>query len=558
MKRTYIIGAVVALAAACTPAEDIRVTTTGPERVKISCSGDVVLSRDNNTYLALTVNWTDNNNVGTYGVAGAPKNSTVNTLQFSANQDFNPYTEYQAATGATSAQFTAGALNTIAIKAGMKGGVKAPLYIRLASTLGSNITPVYSEVISTNVTPYSVDLSVGHVLDKDGNDTGKTLKKTADGIYEGFLGVAGWYNWFLLEGDGTKWGNLGQDGKQFYISSAESQWNMWFPEPAGCYYVTVDTGKGEWTALNIPALKIAGDIAGEMTYNRSTNSWSIATDKTGTVKVTISGSGNRYNTTTGDSSFDSEDIGFGGSASEVTFGKEAGEITVDLGSGSGALNLNLGSMTIGSGSDKPTTPEVPVYLYAVGVNDGWTNADWDFENYLILSNESKKEYTGVCNINSKWGYRFYTEKDNWSGFYGWTEGDWASGKLEADKDSNVPAPEVGLYLMQVSLDALTYSNSTFESVQIAGVGKDDGESWELVDMASTDVAGVYETAIDVAGKTAWGFKIYLDEDWDKSFGCSTDMLVWGEDGIPLGDEYIGTRCQFTVDLCKGTCEIKKL
>ena len=193
------------------------------------------------------------------------------------------------------------------------------------------------------------------------------------------------------------------------------------------------------------------------------------------------------------------------------------------------------------------------------MDDGITNADWNFDNYLVLYDEDNISYAGACNVNSKWGYRFYTVKDDWGEFYGFAEGDAASGTLEKNKESNVPAPEAGLYLLKASLGKLTYSALKVGKVQIAGVNDD----WTLQEMEAGSAAGIYSKSIDVTAATPWGFKIYFDDNWDEWFGGSEGSLTYGSKtekdtpGAPVDDSLIGSTCIFTVDLCKGTYTIEK-
>ena len=181
MKRILAIFSAFVALAACQSKEDLRVTTTGPVDVTLTASGDVVLSREDNPNLALTLNWTENSNIPTVGVAAAPHSVTVNSVQFSGAPDFVKYTEQQVLAGDSSVQFTVERLNTIAGKAGLAAGVKSTLYIRLASVLGPNMTPKYSNVVTVQVTPYALDMSILHVLDKDRKDTGLALKQAGNG-----------------------------------------------------------------------------------------------------------------------------------------------------------------------------------------------------------------------------------------------------------------------------------------------------------------------------------------------------------------------------------------
>lgn len=52
-------------------------------------------------------------------------------------------------------------------------------------------------------------------------------------------------------------------------NDSDKRWNFWFPGRSGCYYVDVNTSKKVWSALYIPSLTVAGDVAGEMTFDRA-------------------------------------------------------------------------------------------------------------------------------------------------------------------------------------------------------------------------------------------------------------------------------------------------
>ena len=123
---------------------------------------------------------------------------------------------------------------------GMEGGVEAPLYVRIKSSLGANLTPKYSNTLVYSVTPYLIDMTVGFVLDASQNDTGRTLASPeSNGIYSGFIGAGSWENWWLREGNNTVWGNDGVTGTAFVMGNNTTGldvWNFWYPGMSGCYY----------------------------------------------------------------------------------------------------------------------------------------------------------------------------------------------------------------------------------------------------------------------------------------------------------------------------------
>lgn len=546
---------------ACDNDGDI-ITTNGADALTLSGSGDVVLNSDDLGALALTLYWNDNSTITLSDDAvQAPKNATKNTIQFSATEDFASVIEQLADDGATSMQFTAEELNSIVGRVGLESGVSSPLYIRISSVLADNMATQYSNVYTVNVTPYSIDMTRGYILDSSKNDTGCTLgSPESNGIYSGFLGVTGWYNFYLQEGNGVLWGNDGVTGTPFLISSEDSHWNFWYPGQEGCYYTIVNTNKQEWSALHIPSLTVSGDITGDMTYNRKENKWTLTftAEQAGTKTIQIAGTGAQYNAQTGtdDDAAISTPVAFGQSGSALTFGTEATDITVNVTTaGEVTLTLDLSDplnwiCEVTEGAPEEVETASPT-LWAVGIDDA-TTGSWVFEQYITLTNEDALTYAGVVNVNSQWGYLLYKEKDVWTGFYGLSEGDATGGTLVAETSNNITAPDAGLYLMQVSLSELSYSTTAIASVQITGINDD----WSLTEMTSTDEAGIYTADIDITASTPWGYKILLNENWETYFGGTAEQLLFNNaNNITFDDSYIGSTCTFTVDLCKGTVTI---
>ena len=317
--------------------DEPAVTPDEVKPVELGGSGDVAIDKNNVNGLALTLFWTDHSRA-------------TNTLQFSATSAFEAPVEVATAAGSTAMQFTAESLNTLAGRVGLPCNVASTLYIRLRSVPTNGAEPQYSNVYQIKVTPFSIDATLGYVLDTDLKDTGCTLASAnSDGVYSGFLSVAkSWYNWWLREDNGTLWGNVGNDGggKAFVISSNNQHWNFWFPEPAGCYYTVVNTVRGEWSALYIPALTVSGDVSGEMTYDRKANKWDMAFKATqaGSVSILIAGNGRQYNAQTGtdDSAAISTPVAFGTENGTLTFGSEPSAITVRVpAAGNMTLTLDL-------------------------------------------------------------------------------------------------------------------------------------------------------------------------------------------------------------------------
>ena len=555
----YILGSLLAAASlmACNRDGDM-ITTNGAQAVVLDGSGDVVIDKDNVSGLALTLNWTDNSRLTTSDErVQTPIGTTVNTLQFSNTSSFDSPIEILTETGTTSMQFTAENLNSLVGRVGLESDVASPLYIRMRSVLANNVEAMYSNVYQINVTPYSIDMSLGFVLDASRQDTGNTLASpNSDGIYSGFLGVSGWYNWWLMEGNGVTWGNVGDDGggKPFVISSNDQHWNFWYPGPAGCYYTVVNTVRQEWTALYIPSLTVSGDISGEMNYDRKTNKWTLTYQaaQTGTATIQISGTGKQYNSQTGtdDNAAIDTPVAFGMANGKLTFGSTAADITINIPStGEVTLGLDLTDpknwkCEVTEGGETPI--EVSQILYVLGNDD-----TWNYDQYLTLYDEDNLCYAAAVNFNCSWGYYFSKEFQDWTEIN--QDPNTAEWKL-AVKGNNIEAPGKGLYVTIASLGWMSYwygMNEPITQVSYAGLN----DNWNLTDMtADPDHPGVYTAQVTATGDTPWGVQILLNGSWDYMFGTYLDgTLRWSkkQDGNPQGWE-VGKTYTFTVDLCKCT------
>ncbi|MGN0281891.1 MAG: DUF5114 domain-containing protein [Prevotella sp.] len=553
----------VASLAACDKDGDI-ITTGGAEKITlIGNTEDIILSADNKDALALTLNWNDNSKLATSDPnVLAPDNATTNMIQMAADETFATVVEQLADGGAISAQFTVDQLNSIAGRVGLPGDVSSPLYIRIKSTLANNIAPDYSNTLVVNVTPFTIDMTVGYVLTSKLEDSGARLSSPeSNGIYKGFLGVSSWYNFYLQEGSGVTWGNDGVTGTPFLISSEDTKWNFWFPGLEGCYYTIVDTQKKEWSALLISSLTVSGDISGDMTFNRKTNQWTLTFNSanTGNATIRLNGNAAQYNvqTSTDDAAAIAHTVSFGQNGDALSFAidSESGDITVNVPqTGETTLTVDLNDpnkwlIFAGAGTEEPE-PVAPL-LYMSGIDDG-ISGSWTFDNYLRLCNEDELAYAGACNVNSLWGYLLYKEAENWGSNIGLGEGDAASGSLVTGSSTNLPAPEPGLHLIYASLSSMSYYTFAINSVQITGIN----DNWDLNDMEATETLGTYKATIDVTASTPWGFQIILNSDWGAKFGGGDGVLTYLGGNIPLDDSYIGKTITVTVDLCKGNYTIE--
>ena len=174
-------------------------------------SGDIVLTPDNPQALAMTIYWSGDGRIALSDtLLQAPINASVETIQLSRDEQFSNVIDLSVDKGVRSRQFLCEELNSLLGRLGYIADEKSPLYIRIRSVLAANIEPSYSSVIKVMVQSYRIHLILGTVLDKDWNETSMKLASPEEnGIYQGFMGVTGWTNWWFREANNIVWGNLG-------------------------------------------------------------------------------------------------------------------------------------------------------------------------------------------------------------------------------------------------------------------------------------------------------------------------------------------------------------
>lgn len=531
-------------------------------------TGEIILSPDNPTALALTVYWSGDGELSlSDGQLQAPVNAAEETLQLSRTEDFSETVDLSPEKGVRSRQFLSEELNSLLGRLGFAADEKAPLYLRVRSMLAANMPPVYSSVLSVTVQSYRIHLDIGTVLDKDRNETNMTLiSPEENGVYSGFMGVTGWTNWWLREANNIVWGNLGESGKTFCASSADDHWNFWFPDPSGCYYTTVNTPEGWWSALYIDNLHVSGDIEGEMTYNLKSNQWLLPVNLAApaTVEVTLSGDGRLFDRETTDMGpARAMAVGFAGDAAGLSFAAASAgsspdfagksqRVAVALPAGETMLILDLSDprhLALGAGeAPAPSAPEPRLYFSGV--------VDWNgFDDYLSLYDEASLAYGGAHWIDSEWGYRAYPQAD-WSPCYkaGEGSGPLAGTLVPAESDGNIPAPEKGLYVMDFNLSAMTYLLTAVQSITFTGLN-DDWSEHEMTQ--SADNPEVFTAEFVKEQETPWGVKVLVNHDWSLFFGGGDGNLRLGHSDATTGFDgdnslTVGATYILTVDLGRQT------
>ena len=563
---TCLLLAMTAINTSCDKDGDL-VTVGSGDALTLTGSNTVMLDPSKATDLALTLNWNDNHRLATnYADVLVPNGSISNSIQISKTADFASYYNCEMSSGVYQKQFTNAALNGELAKLGYEPGEETPMYVRIAASTGSNIEPQYSNVLEMSVVTYLIDYSYGTAVSTDKvSPLGELSSPDKDGIYTGFLSLGAWANWYFLENDGTLWGNDNVSGTAFVMSKSTEAWNFWTSSFNGCRYVVVNTKQNWWSDTSIPSVEVSGDLSGTMTFNKQTMQWTLTYTAAGTDPVKLkfaSPDSKLFDQTTGDNEQLKEAIatplyftstGITTSEAEqeeITLSApKAGEctVTIDLSSREGPAY----SIVEGGAAEEETVEPV---LCIMGNDNLWDHTEW-----LRLSDEDSKTYTGAVNMNSSWGFYFTKTLDS---------SDWD--KINQDPDNSdkklkaggndIEAPGVGLYILSASLGWMSYwyemDGAQVTSVSYTGLN----DNWGVTAMTATETPGVYTATVDVTAGTPWGVKILINDSWDDYwFGTRSDgTLTWKvkDNGDPVGIDGNGTYT-LTVDICHGTYTLEK-
>lgn len=482
------MAALSLLAVSCAKDGDMLTATMTEDGTRIGSADDnIVLDIDAPSSLALTIYWDALGNATLSNPdAQFADDFVVNAIQFSATEDFSITVEETVDNDASFIQYTAMRLNSIVTRLGLESGVAGTVYIRMRSSLGTGdgAEVTFGNTISITVTPYFIDMSF---ITLTGTNDGTELTVPAgqeDGTYAGFVNVpASWWNFFFSEGDGTIWGTVPDSGAFLLEEKADmSSWNVWFPDPSGCYYVNVNITEGQWECSSLSSVTVIpeGGDATAMRYSAETGSYS-ATFMTSAdnVPLQVEYAGTIYNNEYGDSSTESTSAAFignaDGSLSLGTSGTASG-MTATGAAGTYTLTLNLTDMTwsIEEGGDITVTyPEsILVYYYTSGTQG---------ELAAVLGSTGEGIYEGfLYNDVIDWtegrsNFRFHVNIGGEDIVYGYRWDEATGGDQYALSDeptgdfwSGFEPSGVTYSRIRVDLINLTWSESPIDQVYLSG------------------------------------------------------------------------------------------
>ena len=349
--------------------------------------GDLVLSMDKATSLALTLYWDENRHIVLSNPeAQVSDDALINAVQFSADETFSVFEEISVTPGQYSLQLICSELNGILSRLGYEAGTPSPLYIRIRTALGENTGSIYGDPLTITVTSYYVDWSFVRMIEQGDPDltafatlpaSGET---EGDGKYAGFVNVPNdWYNFYFMEGDNSIYGteNDGGDNGTLFALAATTDiyhWGCWFPEGQtttdtdayACWYVTMDRSEMEWSAMRIRSMWLQygegeNDNA-QFEYNSGNTAWrAVFTTTAANTAVQLDEWGTLYDLTTGDSS-----------PVETEF-----SLTADAGGSATSGTLAMGAPGADSGITVPEAGTYTLILYLADMRWELLSGDQD-------------------------------------------------------------------------------------------------------------------------------------------------------------------------------------
>lgn len=577
----YILPALsIFLSVSCMKDGEMLTATLEGDGTRIgTADSEIVLDINEPSALALTIWWDRLGNASLSNPdAQVPSDMIINAVQFSTDGDFSTYVEETVDNSASSVQFTAAELNTIMTELGLEGGVAATVYIRMSTSLGTNTEPVYGESIEITVTPYFVDMSFIRLAGVgSGAFTGveRTLPATVEdgGEYAGFADIpAGWWNFFFIEGTGNIWGALTDGANQFYLERKNdiSSWNCWFPEPSGCYYITMSTATGEWTAVSVSEvlMSIGGAEPVQMEYSAAHTAYTaVLTTTTDNVSVQADLSGILYNTSLGQDSAESASMSLTGSSDGTLAAGEAGAVTgINTGAaGTYTLILRLADMTwelaegevdIDAGGEQTEWPDDPEYsaatsewLYIYGLSDGTPSS---VEGRLARTSDGV--YEGFFYMASWFNFKFGDNEDpSAARIYGSAPSseEGALERLYCGSDMyNIwwDSDQAAYTYLTVNTNDRSWSYTTVTSISIAG----DFNGYSLTsDVMTFDPAsGTWSAVITPGSWGQYGIQFVLNEEWGFCYAPAEDGTLFrsGNAAMPSTAVEPGVEYEVTINL----------
>lgn len=278
-------------------------TVTGFQPAVLHSSAqDVLLDATARKKLALQFVWDESI---LHSAQPLAQSTLKNRVEFATDPSFATVTK-QVEQVPASLSYTHEQLNSLVLGMGFVAGQSKTLYARVASRLAVNTATNYSNVIAVAITPYEPVSDANYLFMANKELTQfpwKLCARKDDGLYDGFVKVDQWYNFYLTNEASANasliYGSYPVDGNQYILYSGADRWNCW-TNTGGYLYLTADVKKMTWKETAIESLAVTGDFNGwsttatPMSYDQTAKVWkatiTTATAQQWGIKVLINGS----------------------------------------------------------------------------------------------------------------------------------------------------------------------------------------------------------------------------------------------------------------------------
>lgn len=280
---------------------------TGQEPAVLhSSAAEVALQANDRKALALQLVWDE---AILKSAAPMAQSALKNKVEIAADASFSVITK-SVEQVAASISYTHEQLNSLVLGMGYVPGKKQALYVRIASRLGVNTDWLYSNVVSVMVSAYEPiqDAAYLYVANKELTQFNwKLCSRKENGIYDGFVRVDQWYNFYLTNEPHANasliYGSYPLSGSQYILYKGADRWNCW-SSIGGYLYLSADANKMTWKETAVESLTVTGDFnswsntATPMLYDEKAKLWkatitTAAAEKWG-MKILINGSWNWF------------------------------------------------------------------------------------------------------------------------------------------------------------------------------------------------------------------------------------------------------------------------
>lgn len=284
MKKLYdyvVVGFILLLLAACEK-EGGTPTITGVEPATLTASKtEVPLEATTPKAVALQLMWNISELQSTETIALSQMKTTV---QFSTNASFASVGRSVDVVSA-SLSYTHQQLNSMVLALGFVPLEQQPIYARVVCRLAPNVEPLYSNVLELAVTAFEPVEDGDYLFMANGDFSAfpwKLCARLEDGIYDGFVQVDQWYNFYLANEASadaqTIYGSYPVDGNQYVLYAGDDRWNCW-TNNGGYLYLRADVNAMAWSETVVRSLSVTGDFNGwspsanPMVYDQEQQVW---------------------------------------------------------------------------------------------------------------------------------------------------------------------------------------------------------------------------------------------------------------------------------------------